>query len=257
MTVPAQPGKAASGGWRETVKTVTVALIIALIVRTFFYQPFSIPSGSMKSTLLVGDYLFSSKLSYGYSWASFPLGLVPIKGRWFGAEPKQGDVVIFKLPRDNETDYIKRVIGLPGDEIVVRHGTVSVNGRVLPQQPAGDYSAPEGGGRTKPRFEETLPNGVKHYVLHWARESELDNAGPFNVPAGHYFVMGDNRDDSVDSRVQSPRYGVGYVPYENLVGRAEIVFFSIAVDDLRAFRPSNPATWVSGLRWGRIFSRVR
>jgi signal peptidase I len=253
MHAPAE----ASGGWRETAKTVTYALVIALMVRTFFYQPFSIPSGSMKSTLLVGDYLFSSKFSYGYSRASFPLGLLPIKGRWFGAEPKRGDVVIFKLPRDNETDYIKRVIGLPGDEILVRRGVVSVNGRMLPQKPAGTYLGPEEGGRAKPRFEETLPNGVKHYVLHWEHEAELDNAGPFNVPAGHYFMMGDNRDDSIDSRVQSLRYGVGYVPYENLVGRAEVVFFSAAVDDPNAFRATSPWTWVTGFRWGRIFSLVR
>src|SRR5262249_29444462 len=230
MRAPAEVTKAGESGWRETVKTIAYALIIALVVRTFLYQPFHIPSGSMKSTLLVGDYLFASKFSYGFSRDSFPFGLIPFHSRLFGAEPKRGDVVIFKLPRDGTTDYVKRVIGLPGDEVLVRDAIVYINGKALPQTPVGEYVGPEDYGRPKPRYEETLPNGVKHYVLHWQRESELDNAGPFKVPAGHYFMMGDNRDDSVDSRVSALRYGVGFVPYENLIGRAEIVFFSIAVD---------------------------
>jgi signal peptidase I len=256
MSAPAEVRRAGGSAWSETLKSVAYALAIALVVRTFFYQPFSIPSGSMKSTLLVGDYLFASKLSYGYSRYSFPFGLIPFKGRLFGAEPKRGDVVIFKLPRDNTTDYIKRVIGLPGDEILVRDGIVFVNGQELPQKPAGVYVGPEEGGQSKPRYEETLPNGVKHYVLHWQREAELDNVGPFKVPAGHYFMMGDNRDDSIDSRVQSPRYGVGYVPHENLIGRAEILFFSMAVDDPRAFRMTRPWTWPFDVRWSRIVNLV-
>jgi signal peptidase I len=257
MSVPAAASKTGHGAWRETVKTIGFALMIALVVRVFLYQPFNIPSGSMKSTLLVGDYLFASKFSYGYSRYSFPFGLIPFQGRLFGSEPKRGDVVIFKLPRDNATDYIKRVIGLPGDEILVRGGIVYLNGQALPQTPAGTYVGPEEGGRAKPRFEETLPNGVKHYVLHWEREAELDNVGPFKVPAGHYFMMGDNRDDSIDSRVPPTWRGVGFVPYENLVGRAEIVFFSAAVDDPKAFRLMSPWTWPLDLRWGRIFNLVR
>jgi signal peptidase I len=165
--------------------------------------------------------------------------------------------VIFKLPRDTDTHYIKRVIGLPGDEILVRGGIVYLNGQALSQTSAGTYVGPEEGGRAKPRFEETLPNGVKHYVLHWEREAELDNAGPFKVPAGHYFMMGDNRDDSIDSRVPSTSRGVGFVPYENLVGRAEIVFFSAAVDDPKALRLTSPWTWPLDLRWGRIFNLIR
>jgi signal peptidase I len=257
MSAPAEAKSAGSSAWAETLKTFAYALVIALGVRTLLYQPFSIPSGSMKSTLLVGDYLFASKFSYGYSRYSLPFGLIPFKGRLFGAEPKRGDVVIFKLPRDNATDYIKRVIGLPGDEILVRNGIVVVNGEALPQKPAGAYVGPEEGLRAKPRYEETLPNGVKHYVLHWQHETELDNVGPFKVPAGHYFMMGDNRDDSIDSRVQSPRYGVGYVPYENLIGRAEILFFSMAVDDPRAFRLTSPWTWPFDVRWRRILRLVR
>src|SRR2546421_12097681 len=231
MSAQAEVGTTGQSPWRETLKTIVYALLIALVVRVFFYQPFNIPSGSMKSTLLVGDYLFASKMSYGYSRYSFPFGIVPFRGRVFGSEPKRGDVVIFKLPRDNSTDYIKRLIGLPGDEVAVRGGIVHLNGQALPQTPAGTYVGPEESGRAKPRYEETLPNGVKHYVLHWQRESDLDNVGSFKVPAGHYFMMGDNRDDSIDSRVQSPHFGVGFVPYENLVGRAEIGFFSVAIDD--------------------------
>jgi signal peptidase I len=248
--------KAGDGGWRETAKFVAQALILAMIVRIFFYQPFSIPSGSMKQTLLVGDYLFVSKLSYGYSRYSFPWGLIPFHGRVFASDPKRGDVVVFKLPRDNSTDYIKRVIGLPGDEVIVRDGTVYINGQAAPQTAAGEYLGPEE-GRPKPRYEETLPNGVKHYALHWQQETELDNAGPFKVPAGHYFMMGDNRDNSIDSRVSPLRNGVGYVPADNLIGRAEIIFFSAATDDPRAFHLTSPWTWPFDIRWTRFFHVVR
>jgi signal peptidase I len=257
MSAPAEARKAGESGWRETVKTVAYALIIALVVRTFFYQPFHIPSGSMKSTLLVGDYLFASKFAYGYSRYSLPFGLLPFGDRLFGSEPKRGDVVIFKLPRDGTTDYVKRVIGLPGEEVLVRDGIVYINGAALPQTRAGVYVGPEEYGRPKPRYEETLPNGVKHYVLHWQRETELDNVGPFKVPPHHYFMMGDNRDDSVDSRVSPLRHGVGFVPYENLVGRAEIVFFSLSIDDPNAFRLTSPWTWPFDIRWNRIFKLVR
>jgi signal peptidase I len=248
--------KLAKSGWRETIKIVVQTIVIVMVIRVFFYQPFSIPSGSMIPTLLVGDYLFVSKFTYGYSRYSFPWGLIPFKGRVFGAEPKRGDVVVFKLPRDNSTDFIKRVIGLPGDEIEVRKGILYINGQAAPEVRAGEYFDPESGGRTIPRYEETLPNGVKHYVLHTERESRYDNVGPYNVPPRHYFMMGDNRDNSIDSREQSPNYGVGYVPFDNLVGRAEIVFFSMAVDDPNAFRLTSPWTWPFDIRWRRVFNLV-
>ncbi|HZT49730.1 MAG TPA: signal peptidase I [Hyphomicrobiaceae bacterium] len=256
MGVQTGAGKASESGWRETVRIVIHALILAMIVRIFFYQPFNIPSGSMKSTLLVGDYLFVSKLSYGYSRYSFPWGIIPFKGRIFGAEPQRGDVVVFKLPRDNSTDYIKRVIGLPGDEIAVRDGVLYINGKAVPKVRKDDFISPEE-GRPIPRYEETLPNGVKYLVLDSVQGSEFDNTEVYKVPPGHFFMMGDNRDNSTDSRSQSPRYGVGFVPYENLVGRAEIIFFSAAVDDPHAFRLTSPWTWPTDIRWRRIFSLVR
>jgi signal peptidase I len=248
--------KSSEGSWRETAKIVAQALILATIVRVFFFEPFSIPSGSMKSTLLVGDYLFVSKLSYGYSRYTFPWGIIPFEGRIFAREPKRGDVVVFKLPRDTSTDYIKRVIGLPGDRIEVHNGIVSINGQAAPQTPAGNYTGPEE-SRPKPRYEETLPNGVKHYVLHWKGQGDLDNVGPFEVPAGQYFMMGDNRDESLDSRVPAWQRGVGFVPEQNLVGRASILFFSAGTDDPHAFRLTSPWTWPFDIRWTRIFHLVR
>ncbi|MEW5962044.1 MAG: signal peptidase I [Pseudomonadota bacterium] len=257
MSLETKSEKSPDSGWWETLKIIVQALAIALVVRVFFYQPFNIPSGSMKSTLLVGDYLFVSKLSYGYSRFSFPFGLNIFQGRVFAGEPKRGDVVVFKLPRDNSTDYIKRVIGLPGDEIVVRHGIVFLNGQEIPRKRVSDFETREdegGPARRIARYEETLPNGVKYLVLDATPTGGLDDVGPYKVPPGHYFMMGDNRDNSTDSRAL---WHVGYVPYENLVGRAEIIFFSAAVDEPGALEWTRPWTWPFDIRWGRFFDLVR
>ena len=285
-------------GWREIAMILVHAILIAFFVRVFFYQPFNIPSGSMKSTLLVGDYLFVSKLSYGYSRYSFPFGINLFNGRIFASEPKRGDVVVFKTPLDNSTDYIKRIIGLPGDEIVVRGGVVWLNGKQIPRRPVSDFVTVErrGGFQKIQRFEEELPGGVKYQVLDLFPNGtgSADNKGPFRVPAGHYFMMGDNRDDSLDSRISAAAGGVGYVPFENLIGRADIIFLSLAVDEplvplmtgsriaekalmavqIVTFARSDliphlfssespsadgqrPWSWLTFVRWRRIFSFIR
>jgi signal peptidase I len=226
MSVASQKTPAQSSGFGETVKIVVQALLLALLVRTFLFQPFNIPSGSMKATLLVGDYLFVSKYSYGYSRYSFPFGLGFFDGRIWAAEPERGDVAVFKLPRDGQTDYIKRVIGLPGDKIQMIDGVLNINGKAVPRERVDDYveTTPDGETVTVPRYRETLPNGVSYLVLDLDPNGFEDNTPVYEVPPGHFFMMGDNRDNSTDSRVLS---AVGYVPFENFVGRAEIIFFSV------------------------------
>jgi signal peptidase I len=243
--------RAKEGSLGETVRIIVHALILALIVRTFFYQPFNIPSGSMKDTLLVGDYLFVSKFSYGYSRYSIPFGLPLFSGRVWASEPERGDVIVFKLPRDNETDYIKRLMGLPGDKIEVRDGIVYINGNPVPREHVGDFVSTDRYGNVTrvPRYRETLPNGVSYEVLDLVPDGFSDNTPIYEVPQGHYFMMGDNRDNSTDSRVLSQ---VGYVPYENLIGRADIIFFSLE-EDARFWQFWK---WPWSIRWERLFQLV-
>ena len=231
------------GGIVETIKTVVYALLIAGVFRTLFFQPFWIPSGSMKDTLLIGDFLFVNKMAYGYSQYSCPFSACPIPGRIFGSEPERGDVVVFRHPTTG-SDFIKRVVGLPGDRIQMRNGVLSINDTLAVQTPAGTFeevfeqqgplrNTPQcengivgaGGICEKSRFTETFPDGHSHTVLN-IRNFATDNTPIFTVPEGHFFAMGDNRDNSTDSRVPRAAGGVGFVPMENLIGRADRVMFS-------------------------------
>ncbi len=247
--------KRKEGGFGETARVIFHALVIALVIRTFLFQPFNIPSGSMKATLLVGDYLFVSKYSYGYSHFSLPLGDHISESRWRripgGLLPERGDVVVFRLPRDTSTDYIKRVIGLPGDKIQVIDGVVQINGVPVKHERAPDYVENEEGTHEAPvkRWKDTLPNGVSFYTLDLVDNGFADNTQVYTVPPGHYFMMGDNRDNSTDSRFSQ----VGMVPLENVVGKAQIIFFSVYEGE----RAWEFWRWPVSVRWHRLFTIVR
>ncbi|QIE46965.1 signal peptidase I [Pseudohalocynthiibacter aestuariivivens] len=265
----------------ETIKTVVYALLIAGIFRTLFFQPFWIPSGSMKDTLLIGDFLFVNKMAYGYSYASCPsirIGALGIdidatdlcgfldgdNSRILGSEPERGDIVVFRHPVQG-TDFIKRLVGLPGDKVQMKAGVLHINDAPVELADAGSFDemfAAQGPLRSRPRCEngvvgegalcsksrqtETLPGGHSHSILNITNQRS-DNTGIFTVPAGHYFFMGDNRDNSTDSRFPQAVGGVGFVPYENLIGRANRVIFSSAGSRMFYFW-----TW----RGDRFFKRL-
>jgi len=241
--------KKKTGGLLDTLKTVFWAIVIALLVRTFAFEPFNIPSGSMIPTLLVGDYLFVSKFSYGYSKHSMPFSLPVIPGRIFETEPERGDVVVFKLPSDTSQDYIKRVIGLPGDTVQVTNGRLYINNKLVERERIEDYILTDGTGRSAavPQYLETLPNGKVHRILElFGDQGPSDNTEAFTVPEGHYFMMGDNRDNSADSRAFPSRFR--FVPIENLVGRAEFLFYSKD--------SSQPVYDLGSIRFDRLFQGV-
>lgn len=230
--------------WLETLRTIVIAVLIAVGVRTFAYEPFNIPSSSMEPTLLIGDYLFVSKLSYGYSRHSLPFGVPLFSGRILASEPERGDVAVFTYPRDNTTDYIKRLVGLPGDKIEVREGVLHINDVPVQRELLSASEVAElGYNQSGLLYYETLPNGRRHLIREINDEQRYDNFPAVVVPEGHYFAMGDNRDNSLDSRAD-----VGFVPFENLVGRADVLFFS--------HDGSSPWwqfwTWPSTIRFGRI-----
>ena len=235
------------GGIVETIKTVVYALLIAGLFRTLFFQPFFIPSESMKDTLLIGDFVFVNKMAYGYSKYSCPWALCPFSGRIFGSEPERGDVVVFRHPANGQ-DFIKRLIGLPCEKVQIKDGVLYINGAEAPQVPAGTFEevmGPQGSMQSRPRCEndpvgdgdvctrsraiETLPNGVAHDVLNITNSEALpDNSDVYEVPEGMYFFMGDNRDNSSDSRFSQNAGGVGFVPADYLIGRADRIMFSSA-----------------------------
>ena len=240
---------------RDILKTIAIALVLALGVRTFIFQPFMIPSPSMEGTLLVGDYLFVSKYSYGFSRYSFPFSsLLPDFGRIFSREPVPGDVVVFRFPPDPNQVYIKRLVGLPGDRIQVVKSVLHINGRPVQVSRDGAQDVTcRPGLRTVPAYRETFPNGASHLIYQCDPMSELDDTQEYVVPDGHYFVLGDNRDNSKDSRLPSIMWGVGFVPRENLIGRAQIVFFSTdgSASLWQVWR------WPSAIRFGRLFHAIR
>ena len=254
MPSDAQGGPPAkSGAVHETVeilKTIAYALLIALALRVLLFQPFTIPSASMEPNLYEGDYIIVSKYSYGYSRHSIPFSPPLFSGRIFFHEPQRGDIIVFKLPRDDKTDYIKRLIGLPGDQIQVKEGVVYINGKAIPRAPEPQGTEDMGDGVIRPvdRYRETMPNGRKYMTNGYGNDNDVDNTGVYVVPQGDYFFMGDNRDNSLDSRFPE-EVGVGFVPAENLEGRAQLILLSWKAG-ASLFKPW---TWILDARPSRFF----
>ena len=236
----------------EFIKTIFYAVIIAIIFRSLLFEPYNIPSGSMLPNLLIGDYLFVSKFSYGYSRFSFPFGVVPLpENRVFAAEPERGDVIVFKLPSNTSINYIKRVIGLPGDRLQMKDGKLFLNGHLVNQYNDGKFKLVHNNQYEQflDKYKEKLDNGRSYSILNMNDFQPLDNTKEFIVPDSHYFMMGDNRDNSLDSRAN----GGWFVPFENLVGKGNFIFFSISGDT----RFWQFWRWPLNIRYNRIFKKIK
>ena len=240
-------------GWGRELRPILLALGLVLIVRTVVAEPYHVPSPSMVPTLLTGDELVASKYAYGYSRYSSPIGLMPdFSGRLLGKTPERGDVVVFRLPRDPSTTYVKRLIGLPGDRIQTKGGRLYINEVLVPRRTIGPFTGDTGGGGAPTLYVETLPGGREHEIVEVSDRERFDDTAVFVVPPKHYFMMGDNRDNSVDSRIAMADGGVGFVPEDNLVGRADLILLSrnpaVAWFDV--------AQWPHALRLTRLLDRI-
>jgi len=244
----------------EFVKAIALAALIALTIRSFLFEPFNIPSGSMFPTLLVGDYLFVEKYSYGYSRFSFPIAIPGFRGRIFEQMPERGDIAVFRHPVKADIDYIKRIIGLPGDVIQVRDGILNINSKPVMR----DFRTSESEEDVVyKKYTETLPEGLKHFVYERSDDDYFDNTPEYKVPNGFYFVMGDNRDSSLDSRAQDQ---VGFIPAENLIGRAWFIFFSTEGGQSKCEKEGFLASerkyacktyaWAKGIRYKRLLKVI-
>ena len=256
MSVDKLSTPAKTSTWRDQALQLVGIVLIVFLAKGAIAEPFYVPSGSMEPTLMIGDALLASKLPYGYSDASLPIQItLPETGRVFGAMPKRGDVVVFRWPGDRSQAWVKRVVGLPGDRIQMRQGQLFINDRPAELKPDGIGAAEDDNGGSEPahRYVETLPNGVSHLIFKMRDNGPLDNTQEVTVPAGHLFVLGDNRDNSADSRVPLRSGGVGMLPIDNLVGRADAVLGSW---DL-GIRGQPVWTWLSGFRMARFFTAVR
>ena len=236
----------------DNLKSIILAIFIAILIRSFIFEPFNIPSGSMKPNLLVGDFIFVSKWSYGYSkhsFSFFSLSIPIIPGKIFQKYPKRGDIVVFKTPADNRTDYIKRVIGLPGDRIFINNGIIIINDNIIFKERIEDFiDINKSGNKKRKRQYKEYFFDLKINTLDLLDNGPADNTNIFIVPGGHFFVMGDNRDNSQDSRFLN---SVGYIPIDNLVGKAQYIFFSL--ENSRFFELWK---WPKSIRYKRLFKKV-